>query len=743
MRNATRSPFVLFTLTLAAVAAIAEVPASGSPTRRGRIPRSSGPITIDGTLDELAWRDAWTMPLEYEVQPGENLPAPVRTEVLVTWDADAVYFAFRAFDPEPAEIRANLTDRDNIGSDDWVAVILDTFNDERRSFDLIVNPLGVQTDMVETMDTNEEWDAIWDSAGRITDWGWAAELRVPFASLRFQQKEGPQVWGFDAVRSYPRSVRHHIGLFPRDRSNNCYLCQAVKLEGFEGAEPGNNLEIAPTVTSTRSDSMADVPGGSLAEGSPDSEFGLTARWGFTPAMTLSGTYNPDYSQVEADALQLDVNEPFAIFYPEKRPFFLEGTDFFSTPLQVVYTRTMREPAWGAKLTGKQAGNTVGAYVVQDELTNLLFPGSQGSDTATLEQQNTSAVLRYKRDIGSDLTLGALITDREGDAYYNRLAGFDGEWKPTETDMVRLQLIGSATRYPDATAAEYGQPTGELRDWSGELLYLHDTRNWDYWAWARDLGDEFRADLGFLPRVDYRLAEVGSGYSWIPDGETWYSTLRAEGMLRHVVDQQGDLLYDRAIATLNYEGPLQSHAYAQLDLWREVYNGVEFDRTDLQIHNCMTPWAPTELWVTFYYGDKIDYDNTRLGRRMRVAPGINQRFGRHFSVELSGAWERMREQSQELYTAAVARTTLAYQFSTRAFVRAILQYSSYDYNLALYDDDPEDFEEGLSTQLLFSYKLNPQSAIYVGYSDASQGTQDYELTRTDRTFFVKVGYAFLL
>jgi hypothetical protein len=721
---------------------LAAANSSDGPVPRKRIPRAAGPISVDGELDELAWRDAWSMELDWEVQPGENVTPPVRTEVLVTWDADAVYFAFRAFDPEPAEIRAFLSDRDNVGSDDWVAVILDTFNDERRSFDLLVNPLGVQTDMVETMNGNEEWDAIWASTAKITDWGYAVEMRVPFTSLRFQGSEGPQVWGFDAVRSYPRSVRHHIGLFPRDRSNNCYLCQAIKVEGFEGAEPGNSLEIAPTVVATRTDSMADVPGGALTEGSPDTEFGLTARWGFTPAMTLSGTYNPDYSQVEADALQVDVNEPFAIFYPEKRPFFLEGTDFFTTPLQAVYTRTMREPAWGGKVTGKQNGHTVGAYVVQDELTNLLFPGSQESDSTTLEQRNTSTVLRYKRDVGSALTLGALVTDREGDAYYNRVAGFDGEWKPTETDLFRLQVMGSSTHYPDATAAEFGQPAGGLRDWSGEFLYLHDTRTWDYWAWARDLGADFRADLGFLPRVDYRLAEAGAGYSWIPDGETWYSTLRAETFARHVVDQQGDLLYDRAYAILNYEGPLQSHAYAQLDLWREAYNGVEFDRQELTLHDCMSPGGGTDYFVNLTFGDRIDYDNTRLGRRLRVNPGITQRLGRHVSLELSGTWERMREESQELYTAAVARTTLAWQFNTRAFVRAIVQYSSYDYNLALYDDDPEDFEEGLFTQLLFSYKLNPQSAVYVGYSDASQGTQDYELTRTDRTFFVKIGYAFL-
>ncbi|MGV8040918.1 MAG: DUF5916 domain-containing protein [Thermoanaerobaculaceae bacterium] len=295
------------------------------------------------------------MDLAYEVRPGENVPPPVRTQVLVTHDDAAVYFAFRAFDPRPAEIRAHLSDRDNLGADDWVAVILDTFNDERRSFDLLVNPLGVQADSIETASSNEEWDAIWEAAGRITDWGYAVEMRgaVLLAALPEHHVRATRPGGSTRCASYPRRVRHHIGLFPRDRNNNCYLCQAVKISGFEGVKPGRNLEVVPTLTGTRTDTRDALPDGPMRTGDVEADLGVTARWSATPHLTLQGTVNPDFSQVEADALQLDVNEPFALSFMEKRPFFMEGSDFFSTRLNAVYTRTVRDPAWGAKLSGEE------------------------------------------------------------------------------------------------------------------------------------------------------------------------------------------------------------------------------------------------------------------------------------------------------------------------------------------------------------------------------------------------------
>jgi hypothetical protein len=186
------------------------------------VPRTGGTITVDGALDEAAWASAWSYELGFEVTPGENIPAIVRTEVLLTHTDTHLYVGFRAFDPEPSAISAHLSDRDNIGNDDWVGVVLDTFNDERRDYLLLVNPLGVQLDQIETWpDGGTVWDGIWDSAARITDWGWSVEMEIPFSTLRFQRSEGPQVWGFDAIRGYPRNIFRQFGAFARDRGNNC------------------------------------------------------------------------------------------------------------------------------------------------------------------------------------------------------------------------------------------------------------------------------------------------------------------------------------------------------------------------------------------------------------------------------------------------------------------------------------------------------------------------------------------
>lgn len=740
----TLAPTSVVGIVVAAIASLADVrDAASARTAPGTIPRAASPVSVDGILDEPAWQHAWSMDLDYEVRPGENVPPPVRTEVLVTFDDEAVYFAFRAFDPQPTEIRAHLSDRDNVGADDWVAVILDTFNDERRSFDLLVNPLGVQSDSIETATSNEEWDAIWDSAGRITEWGYAVEMRVPFSSLRFQGiGSGAQVWGFDAVRSYPRRVRHHIGLFPRDRNNNCYLCQAVKISGFDGVEPGRNLELVPTVTAMRTDTRDELPGGAMHNGDGKADLGVTARWSPNPNLTLQGTLRPDFSQVEADSLQLDANEPFALSYAEKRPFFMEGTDFFTTRLQAVYSRVVREPTWGTKVSGKSNGTTLGAWVVRDTTTNLLLPGPESSNGTTLAADSTAAVLRYKRDLGNRLTLGALATDREGEGYHNRLAGLDGDLRLTGKDRLGFQLLGSTTRYPSSTATAFGLSTREFADWAGELAYERVSRHVDAWAIYRRVGNDFRADLGFIPQVGYAMTDAGAGYSWIPQPGGWFSYLRLATGVTDTREEGNGLLYRDAKIRLEYEGPMQSHAFVRLVHRREAYNGSLFDQDEVQLHTCMKPGGDTYVYIDATFGGRVDYANTRLARRVRVGPGMVRNFGRHLSVDLSGTLERMREHREELYNARIARAAVAYQLTTRAMVRAIVQLVDYDYNTALYTDGRDSRQKELYSQLLASYKINPQTVLFVGYSDAAAGTQEYPLTKTSRTVFTKIGYAWM-
>jgi hypothetical protein len=710
----------------------------------GQIPRVESRIEVDGVLDEALWERAWTMPLDYEVSPGENTPALAQTEVLVMHDANRIYVGFRAHDPDPGAIRAHLSDRDEAWSDDWVGVVLDTFNDERRDYLFVVNPFGVQMDVIEVESTGgTPWDGIWKSAATITDWGWSAEIEIPFSTLRFQRSTGPQVWGFDAIRGYPRNVSHQMGAFPRDRSNNCYLCQALKIEGFAGVSPGRNIEIDPTLTTFRTDEREEIPDGPMDTGDTEIDLGLTARWGVTPNLTLSGTINPDFSQVEADALQLTVNRPFAIFFPELRPFFMEGADFFDTSMDVVYTRVMRDPEWGLKLTGKEGSHTVGAYVVEDEITNLIMPGSESSDFTVLEQPNTATVLRYKYDVGNRFTLGGIFTNRDGTDYLNRVVGIDGDLRLTAKDRVWLQLLRSSTRYPDSVVEEFDQPEGTLDDWTAEVVYVHETRTWEWWAAFQDVGTDFRADLGFMPRVDHQHREVGLGYQWNATDTSWYSRMDIKAKVEDTVDQTGFLLFHEDVVQFTIEGPYQSHSVIRPSRAREGFGGKEFDVSRLRLHVCGNPNRHSHAYLNLEGGGKVDYANTRLGDFLNLNLGLSYRFGRHLSVEPSYVWERMDVDEGWLYTTSIAKLYASWQFNARCFARAILQYVDDEFNTGLYSDDRDPKTRWLFSQLLFSYKLNPRTVFFLGYSDNSVANQDYGLTQVDRTIFAKIGYAWVL
>ncbi len=515
-----------------------------------------------------------------------------------------------------------------------------------------------------------------------------------------------------------------------------------RIEGFQGVSPGHNLELAPTLVATRTDSLDPTSGG-LQSGPTEPEAGVTARWGVTPAMALTGTVNPDFSQVEADSLELAVNRTFALFVPEKRPFFMEGADFFDTPLGFVYTRVVRDPAWGVKLTGKERGNTVGAYVVEDDVTNLLIPGSQGSAAASLDQPSTATVLRYRRDLGERFTVGALVTDRESADYFNRLVSVDADLRLSDTDRLLVQAGGSSTRYPQQLAKDFGQRGEELRDWAMGVGYSHTTRTVNLWAGARDFGADFRADLGFVPQVDYRRFHAGGDYTWLPDRDTWYTRLNLDTGYRVYEDHQGQLLLEESWLGFTWEGALQSHSYTSVRLAREGYNGVEFELEELSLHLDMKPSGSTSLFVDLTWGDQVDYANTRPGERLRVRPGLTFNLGRHVRLGVDHTWERMEVEAGRLYTANLTQASATYQLDRRATARLTLQNVDYRYEPGLYLDNRGGQDRHLFTQALLSYVVNPRTVVYLGYSDTAVGAAERDLVRTDRTVFLKLGYAWTM
>ncbi|MFL6236134.1 MAG: DUF5916 domain-containing protein [Thermoanaerobaculia bacterium] len=717
---------------------------AGSPHPVHHVERAASAITVDGVLDEVAWQKATRIDLKYETRPGENTPPAVATEVLITYDDGHFYAAFRAHDPDPSAIRAHVSDRDNAFNDDFVGVVLDTFNDERRAFEFFVNPLGVQMDLFnDDVGGNEDatWDAIWSAAGRIDADGYTVEIAIPLSSLRFPRTEGEQTWGLDALRFYPRSQRARISDHPLDRNVSCYLCQNSKITGFSGITPGRNIELAPTVTSSRTDQRQGSPDGPWREGGVGTQLGLTAKWGITPSLTLNAALNPDFSQVEADAAQLNVNTQFALFFPEKRPFFLEGADFFSTPFNVVFTRNVADPSWGVKLTGKEGKNAVGVFAARDERTNLIFPGSTGSAATSLDTQTTDAVLRYRRDFGSSSAVGVLVTDREGDGYLNHLAGIDGLYRITDSDRVRLQLLRSQARYPGPVAAAFGQPRGTFSDGAYQLAYNHDSRDWFAYARYEDVGRDFRADMGFLPQVDYSFLLAGGGHVW---NGNWRGFTRASlgGDWDRREDQRGQRLEELAEVTADANGPLQSYASLNVGRRDRFFNGVTFHQAFSSLYSEMQPTGDLFLSLSANLGDEIDFVNTRAGRLTQLSPTVRYSLGRHLQTQVSHVYQRLDVHGGNLFTANLTQLTGVYQLNVRTFLRAIFQYTDVDRTPGLYTTPVDRRTRTLFSQLLFSYKLNPQTVFFVGYSDDSAALGRTDLARTDRTFFLKLGYAWV-
>jgi len=716
------------------------------------VPRATSEVTIDGVLDEQAWQDALTLELNYEVRPGENIEPPVRTVVFITYDEDRVLVAFRAHDPEPEKIRARYRDRDQVRGDDWVGVLLDTFDDERRGYEFWVNPLGVQTDGIYTegkvkgfRNFDDSWDAIWFSAGRLTDSGYEVELAIPFNQIRFQDTEGPQIWGIDAIRSWPRSDRHHIGLFPRDRGANSYLAQTDKLIGFEGASPSRNLEFVPTLTGYALEERPDFPPSTEIEEDKDLEVGVTVTWGITPNFTFTGALNPDFSQIEADAVQLAINQTFELFFDERRPFFLESADYFQTGVSLLYTRMIADPLAALKLTGKMGRHTIGVISAYDEVTNLVVPGPEGSDSGSFDSPNTAFVGRYRYDLGSDSTIGAFVSDRRGeDGYFNRVFSGDAFLRPSEADEISINAAWSSTMYSPEMQSELDLSADEISGHAFEAGYQHTTRNW--WAFAeyRDRADDFRADLGFIPRVGFREATGGAAYLLWGDDDNWYNRLEFAGMVWQTNDQEGNLLNRSSQIWLQGEGPLQSFFHLALANRTEVYEGVQFDNLLTSSFSLrVRPSASFAIRGNGRIGDAIDYDHIRPADQVRLRGSLDFSFGRHLQWELSHYYSTLDVEGGRLFTAQVPESRLIWQFNTRTFVRAILQYTDIQSDQDLYEYEVNELERDFFVQLLFSYKVNPRTVFFAGYSEGGAQTQDFEeMTTTGRAIFLKIGYSWL-
>ena len=709
------------------------------------IPRITNPPTIDGVVEANEWKEATRIPVNIEVEPGDNLEAQVFAEALLMENGEALYIAYIAEDPEPNQIRGFYQDRDTGWNGDWIGITLDTFNDERRAFGFYVNPLGVQMDSIHD-DVNqredESWNGIWDSVGQITENGYTVEVSIPLKQLRFAETDSIQTWGVEILRQYPRDRVTMISSQEMDRDVSCYLCQISKMQGFDDLEPTRNLEIIPTVTALSIENRDPIIDDWEREDF-DPEGSLDVRWGITQDIYLNATINPDFSQVEADSTRLDVNNTFSLFFPERRTFFLDGADYFDTYENLVHTRNIASPEYGLKLTGKTGDHTYGVVAANDETTSFIIPKSLSSRIASIKDMKSKvAIGRYRMDLFENSTIGALVTDRRGSGYKNTVVSIDASLRPTDSDTISIQSMYSSSDYPLMIQDQYSQESS-ISDHSHVIEYQHNDRRWDWRLGYYDWGDDFRADLGFINRVDFKHIVATVGHTWRWDGDGFFSRIRFAADYDRTEDQSGLRLEEETEFFLNMDGPKQSYLNGLFGGSETYWNGKYFDEQFNMINVGFSPTPNLTISSLIRYEDVVDFANTRLGYSTRWGPRIRYRFGRHFLLDVGHQFQDFESDREHLFSANLTDVRATYQFDTRSFLRLTIQYADRERNQDNYLYPIEGRSRDLGAQLLYSYKVNAATRFFFGYSDSGFQNDDYNsIEYTNRTFFAKFSYAWL-
>ncbi len=486
-----------------------------------RVAKFAAPPVIDGKLDDEAWKSAQVLNDFYQTSPGINIAPSKPTEVMLGYDEKNLYIAFRCFD-EKDKIRATVAKRDNVFGEDNVRVWLDTYNDQRRAYVLGFNPLGIQQDGIFTEGDGADYsvDIVMESKGVIEDWGWSVEVKIPFKSLRYTAGKG-KLWGFNAARNIDRFNDELDQWLPDDRNISGFLVKHGKLAPMEGIKAERTLEIAPSVTVSESgnrrrtifqSTVANLPpgalldsGGFLNEG-VHNDIGVNFKLNITPNVTLDAAYNPDFAEIEADAAVVTANQRFPIFFEEKRPFFLEGTEIFNAPLQTFYSRTIVDPDLATKLTGKIGKNSFGFLLASDnapgnysneERNDPLFKPSR----EFLGKNAYFGIVRVKHDIGRQNNVGFFGTMRVFPRQRNFTGGFDGTFKLNPKTVMTFQAVGTHSRRgfynPNLNRNPYRTGNGVGYYWS--LDYT--TQNHGYFLEAIGRSRYYRADAGFTRRVN--------------------------------------------------------------------------------------------------------------------------------------------------------------------------------------------------------------------------------------------------
>jgi len=751
-------------MRLRALAALAVLCAAGAmaaeepPKATLKLSRITSPIKVDGDLSDPGWKEATVVETFYEINPGDNIPPPVKTVARIGYDDRFFYVSFWCADPDISRIRAPFVDRDGINDDqDYVGILLDVENTNHAAIDFWIGPQGIQADSVFNEGTfNEDFgpDYFWQSAGRISADSWVAEVAIPLSSLRYPEKD-PQDWALALYRIYPRDRNYQLYSVRVPHGVSCFLCQSATVEGITGLPKGMHYVVAPYGAATSTKTYPGFDGYSGDGQVTKGKAGVDAKWLPDADTIVDATLNPDFSQIESDTAQITVNERFALFYPEKRPFFLEHVDLLQTPIPAVYTRTITSPFWGARLTGKAGGTNYTALVANDRGGGtVIIPGPVFSDTAPQDFESVVAIARVRQDLGGSFAglIGTArsIAAKDGGGY-NYVGGADFQWRPNDADVVNGQYLYSVSRNPDRPDLYPGWTGQRSTGFAMTSQWVHTTTHWDWTVGLDNYADGFQADDGFVPQVGYREFGGNGGYRFYPTG--FFSRLHPLVGGNYVNDREGNLISRRAFPGVSFQA--QWGMRGELDY---NFEAVRIDGQDLEYNRFV--WtlsaSPSRLVprvsISGNYGQQPDVTNVRVGTGGFVNANAVIRPTDHLALDLIGEqqWidETVGSTTGRLFTASIARAKAIYVFNSRMLFRVIGQYVQTTRDPALWTTPVLAKEGQFSGSALFSYKLNWQTVLFLGYGDnralvdeGVPGLSDFVLKPSDRQFFLKVSYAF--
>jgi uncharacterized protein DUF5916 len=776
---------VLLGFVVAVVAQAPQAPQAPAPVAPPGAADSA--VVVDGRLDEPVWARAARLREFSQYLPNDNRPADDSTIVLVWYSPQAIYFGIRAYQ-DSGLVRATLADRDKISGDDYVEILLDTYNDQRQAYVFGVNPLGVQADGTlrdaarQSIDITQSVvtgaytvdlgpDYVYQSKGRQTAWGYEVEMRIPFKTLRYQTRD-PQDWGINVIRVVQATGHQHTWTRVL-QTQASFLAQSGRLTGLTGLRRGLVLDATPEVTSTVTG--APQPSGWHYDGG-DPRIGATMRWGVTANLTLNATGHPDFSQVEADVPQIQFDPRVALNFPEKRPFFLDGLELFQTPVQLIYTRRLVDPQAALKLTGKVGATTV-----------ALLSGVDASDaSATGTDHPVMNALRLRWDLGGQSNLGMVYTDRVDGAGFNRVGALDGTLTLGDAWALRFQGAGSATR--DSASA----PVRWAPLWRADLV--RSGRRFGLDVRSAAVGDDFNAASGFIPRIGFVSNSVIPSYTIVGAPGSLIESFTANTYLSltwnqfrqfaswHVpTSRQDDMSAGLtlrggwqvgvgvSVESFGYSSPLYTN------YWVERVNGATVDTVpfigqpqianlDLGV-NLQTPRGKSfSLSGFLLVGNDENFYEWASGRVVLSTVDLTWRPTDQLRAELIYNHQQVnrRDDGSQVALIRVPQLRLEYQLSRPLFLRLIGQYTSGEV-AALRDDsrtngailfrDPAtgtftrstpSETNALRIDWLLSYRPTPGTVVFVGYGSSLDDGAPFRfrpLSRVTDGFFVKLGYLF--